>query len=357
MTMTVSANRGAIARAGALAVVLAGCTPAQELPEPATPPRAESPVPEGPCVLSAREWSDRPPLSLAVRDHGQPAVEIYGAIRDAKLTLGPTSRLTVLAGPVPLAGYVEPSWVEVHVKEPVSLGPTFVVSPFRDLSRDIRHWPESASDSAQVSIEAPSGIELAHRGFAAIPCSALTMETRSFDTFAALGVTSKTKHAALKAGRRVALSESARGAVAAFVTLAGGPQPVDVLAEDGASSHVAFARGTLLVHGWVSTSELEPESAAAAVVPKGFVFTGTNADRFDAPTQKEERVCTHDVTLQVMEPRARAPQPLGRIPAGTRIGIVLWDHTLTSVFVPEAGIFPVGEGTLVVPTKELDGCK
>ncbi len=333
-------------------VALAACG-AQETPATVAPLAAQPVASQpGPCVLKANGWSDRPPLSLAVREHGQPAVEIHGSIHDAKLTLGASARLSVWAGPIALAGFAEPTWVEVHVTRPVAVGSTFVLTPLRDISRDIRHWPRSATEEAQVSIEPPSGIEVSQQSTASIPCSALTMDVRPFDPLAGLRDPNGAKQAALKAGRRAALRERADGPAVAHVTLAARAQPVTLLAREGASAHVAFPRGTLLVHGWVNGDDLEESSAA----PQGFVTMATNVDRFDAPTQKEERVCPHDVTLQVMEPKGRVPQKLGRIPTGTRIGIVLWDRALTTIFIGEAGVFPVGDGALVVSTNELDGC-
>jgi len=281
-------------------------------------------------------------------------VEIYGAVRDAKLTLFPSPRMALNAGPVALAGFAEPAWVEVHVSQPIVAGP-FVLSAYRDISRDVRHWPKSSEDYAAVSMEPPSTVDVVQPYVAMVPCAALTMETRAFDAFAALGDPATARHAALKAGRRIALHETANGQVLAHVTLAAGPEAVHVYAQEGSSSHVAFGRGTVVVHGWVSAEDLEPFTGTPEQLPH-LVTVGTNADRFDAPVQKEARVCPHDVTLMLMEPKGRAPQQLGRIPLGTRIGIVLWDHALTTVFIPDAGIFPVGDGTLVIPTKDLDGC-
>jgi hypothetical protein len=290
-------------------------------------------------------------VRLAVREHGQPAVEIYGDPRDVTLTLGESARIELRSGPVLVAGFVEPRSLEVHATAPLNVGPAFVLTGARDLAADLRTWPKDNADHGALRIDAPFGLELLPQT-ADLPCSQLSLLRADFDATSVLGK-GPVRPAMLKVGRRVGLRERAKGAVTGWVTLAAEGEPVVIVGEQGGFSHVAFVRAGLLVHGWVTADDLV--ESQAALRPQ--VVVATNADRFDAPLTKEERVCPHEVALDVLEPAARAPHPLGTIPAGTKIGIVLWDKALTQVFVRDAGIFATEGNALVVSTKAFDGCK
>lgn len=336
-----------------LPLALAGCEEAVSRPPDVPDTPAPAPPTVRSCILHATGWADRAPVRLAVRDHGDVAVEIYGDPRDVTLQLGKSAHLDLRAGPVFLSGFVEPASLEIYATRPVPVGAALVLGPTRNLARDVRAWPHHASDDATVRIDAPAGIDLGQPVAAPVPCAALSLDRGSFDPLAGLRGKGEPVPASLKAGRRVVLRERPDGPELAKITLAANGEPVVVLEERGGARHVAFVRASLVIHGWAGADDVEPSTAPLSPL----VTASTSADRFDAPQPKEERVCPHELSLQVLEPKGRAPQLLGRIPQDTKVSIVEWDHTFTKVFVQSAGIFPVEGASLVVPTKSFDGCR
>ncbi len=325
-------------------------------PRPPQSPMAAAPsvVPprdDGACVVRAAKLSDRPPLRLAVRERGPVAVEIYGDLRDVTLRITKTTRLDATSGPVRLSGWVEPSSLALYTTRPVAAGPLFVLTGHRDLSRDVRSWPMRADEVAKVAVDAPAGIS-ARPAIADVPCAALSFEPTKFDPLPLLGKTA-VRSAVIANGRRIALHETDTSAPVGDLTLATEGLPVSVLEEKGERAHVAFQWGGLLCHAWVQRDLLRD----GAPEERGMVVLATNADRFDAPLVTEVKVCIHDLPITVVEAGGRVPMALGTLPAGAQIGIVLWDREQTKIYVQNAGIFPVEGASLLVATKQLDGCK
>ncbi len=345
-------------RSGLALLALLTLMPSCEESEPRPPqspvgvaPSVVRPRDDGPCVVRATSLHDRPPLRLAVRERGPVAVEIYGDLHDVTLRMTKSARLDAASGPVRVAGWVEPASLSLYTTGAVAAGPLFVLTGHRDLSRDVRSWPTRADDVAKVSVDAPAGLS-ARPALADVPCAALSFEPTNFDPLPSVGKTA-TRSAAITNGRRIALHETDTGAPVGDLTLATESLSVSVLEERGERAHVAFQWGALLVHAWVKRDLLRdgpPEERAMVVL-------STNADRFDAPAVTEVKVCTHDLPITVVEAGGRVPMPLGTLPAGAQVGIVLWDREQTKIYVQNAGIFPVEGATLLVATKQLDGCK
>lgn len=346
-------RRSGLALLGVCAL-LAGCEDGEPRPPQSPAGAAPSATPlhaAGPCVVRAAQLHDRPPLRLAVRERGPVTVEIYADLRDVTLRMAKTTRIDAVAGPVLLSGWVDPASLSLYTTRPVVAGPLFVLTGYRDLSRDVRAWPTQANETARVSVDAPAGIS-ARPALAEVPCAALSFEPTDLDPLTALGKTAS-RSAVIPSGRRVTLHESDVGPPLGDLTLAGPAQPVTVLAEKSARAHIAFPRGAVLVHAWVKREEL----LDAPPEPRSMVTIATSADRFEAPAVTETRICPHDVSITVVEPGGRVPMPLGTLPAGAKLGIVMWERDQTRVFVQNAGIFPVAGATLLVSTKHLDDCR
>lgn len=164
--------------------------------------------------------------------------------------------LRVVSNAFDIRGLAERT-LPVYAGNPLALGSFAAALPHTELR--VIH-----ATSVEVEVEAQLGpsIEiLAGAPRARGPCGLFAFERRDFAAAAVIpGVKWKSEpDALLKKGRKIALTTLPIGEPVARIEIRPGDNPaVIVFEKDKDRAHIGWTGGTLMIHGWIATSDLEP---------------------------------------------------------------------------------------------------
>lgn len=199
--------------------------------------------------------------------------------------------LRVYGGTFDFRGLV-PRTLPVYPGMPLALGPFAAALPHTEL-KVIRATAIEVEVEAQLgdSIEIVAGAPRA-RG----PCGLFAFERRDFSPSAVIpGVKWKSQpDALLKKGKKIALSTLPKGETVARIQVGPGDSAATVVFEkEKDRAHIGWYGSTLMIHGWIDASELEPLPKEQKPTEE----TPPPKKPEEAPPSGERLVCPSDVPL------------------------------------------------------------
>lgn len=246
------------------------------------------------CSFEAPRWRGTADITeLALRPGGKPFVRITGGAARLSVPVGPAGD-TVLQ--IQDAGFA----VNGHAPASASvLSPNlpFVMNGFAIPTIFARlAWSEGKDGALTVTHDGVAELEVLDSPLRATrPCSDVGIDGGAFAADEAVpggGEKNKKDVKAFLPGSRVALATEPKGKPVARIAVAEATH-VQVFESRGGMSRVSLPVSTLVVFGWVKTSDLKPAGSLSGY-GSGHGSKGLRPPAFDV---KERLRCVHDVPL------------------------------------------------------------
>lgn len=321
--------------------------------EPAAPPPDPGPItvelPANPaCVLegdwSARKWR----TGMLARPDGPVFAEVSDGSGRLHFPSGkrPASQgLQLSADGIYVAGYVDADASDLRAAKAFWLSGLALTTPATRLD-----WSEAAPGQLTVTTEPPSALQVLSPPLSAVvPCPDVATKTGTFKAVSAIEGFSKAKPRELVSDRLVDIATEPGGAPVARASPGSSSVDVSLLEVRGASSRIAWEVGTLVVVGWVKSSDIH--------VPKGLSGYGRGYGLGGNPRYADDYkkvVCPGDV--QLYAEIGVETFLTGRILAGTVIELVSANDRTTAVRVRSQSIVPASGALWTVPNPDLRDC-
>lgn len=268
--------------------------------------------------ITMRAGGTTPPYATVVGV--KPGIRVVGR-RELRADLGIPSdddmpfSLRVYGGTFDFRGIVERT-LPIYPGMPLALGSFAAALPHTEL-KVLRATALEVEVEAQVgdSIEILAGAPRA-RG----PCGLFAFERRDFSPSAVIpGVKWKDQpDALLKRGHKIALTTLPKGDPVARIEIRPGDSAAAVVFEkEKDRAHIGWYGSTLMIHGWVPTSELEPLPKAPEPKPEE---PPKKPEEPPPPAGAEHLVCPTTVPLVSITGEARAT--VGSLRAGGAFDVI-----------------------------------
>ncbi|MRG96156.1 hypothetical protein [Polyangium spumosum] len=280
---------------------VAAAPPADPAPPPAPPPPPETPLPplvalDAPiaCTFDAPRWRGATDIAeLALRLGGKPFVRITGGAARLSVPVGPAGDtvLQIQDAGFTVQGHLPASASSLGPNEPFVLNGFAIPTIFARLA-----WSEGKDASLAVTHAGSDDLEVLDPPLRATrPCADVGLDGRSFVADEAVPGGGESKKQDVKAflpGSRVAIAVEPKGKPVARIAVKEATH-VTVFESRGGMSRVSLPVGTLVVFGWVKTSDLKPAGSLSGY------GTGSGRRGLRPPevVVKERLRCEHDVPL------------------------------------------------------------
>jgi len=328
-------------------------------PPPSPPPPAETPLPPTvaldaavACTFDTPQWRGTADITdLSLRPGGKTFARITGGAGRLSIPTGPAGDtvLEIRDGGITVGGHVPAAASALRPNKPFVMNGFAIPTIFAHLA-----WSEGADGSLTVTHAGDADLEVLDPPLRATqPCGDLGLEGGSFvaeDAVPGGGESKKKDVKAFLPGSRVELMSEPKGKPVARIAVKNAMH-VDVFESRGGMSRVSFAgAGTLIVFGWVKTSDLKPAGIFAGYGSGG----GRRGPREPAFDVKERLRCDKEVPLVAEVDGER--RTVGAIGKSTPIDVLERADDEARVRVWTKAIHVAEGASFLVRAFDLSGC-
>lgn len=318
------------------------------------------------CTFDTPRWDGTADITdLALRPGDKPFARITGGAARLSIPVGPAGDtvLEIRDGGITVEGHAPAAASALRPNAPFVMNDFTIPTIFAPLA-----WSEGTGGSLTVTHTPPAELEVVDSPLRAMrSCADLGLEGGAFaaeDAVPGGGDAKKLDVKALLPGDRVALAIKPTGKPVARIAVkeatlvnvyetipgVGGNERTHTRESRGSRSRVSFAVDTLIVFGWVKTSDLKPAGTLSGY-GSGYGRKGLREPAF---VVKERWRCAEDVPLvaEVDSERRR----VGAIGKGTPIEVLERTDDEARVRVWTKAIHAAEGARLVVRAVDIAGC-
>ncbi|MDI1442590.1 hypothetical protein [Polyangium sp. 6x1] len=337
--------------------------PVAAAPLPAPGPSPPSPPPETPlpplvaldaavaCAFDAPRWMGTADITdLALRLGDKPFVRIRGGAARLSVPVGPAGDtvLQIRDAGFTVQGHLPAAGSSLSPNVPFVLNGFAIPTIFARLA-----WSEGKDASLTVTHPGSATLEVLDPPLRATrPCGDVGLDGGSFDADEAVPGGGESKKQDIKAflpGSRVAIAVEPKGKPVARIAVKEATH-VTVFESRGGMSRVSLPVDTLVVFGWVKTSDLKPAGSLAGYGSGG----GGRGVPEPAFVVKERWRCARDVPLVAEAFGER--RTVGAIAKDTPIEVLERAGDEARVQAWTKAIHPVEDAAFLVRAFDLHGC-